>query len=94
MTTKFMLSVFQEERLHPRLLRLQRLLPQRPLQAVRRQHRDRRPLRDRRRRRGRARLRRQGPRFNWSTDRLSMVRGPDKRIIITTGMAPIHDRIV
>jgi hypothetical protein len=26
--------------------------------------------------------------------RLSVVRGPDKRIIITTGMAPIHDRIL
>ena len=26
--------------------------------------------------------------------RLSVVRGPDKRIIITTGTTPIHDRIL
>ncbi len=69
-------------------------LPQPPLQAVRHRHPDQPPLRDPMRHRGRARLRRQGPRFNRSIYRLSVVRGPDKRIIITTGMAPIHDRIL
>jgi hypothetical protein len=78
----------------PRQLRVQQRLPLPPLQAVRRLRPDRRLLPGRRRHRGRARLRRQGPRVNWSIYRLSVVRGPDKRIIITTGMAPIHDRIL